>query len=193
MPQLKNRLQNEQQLDIEQEYFVWLTSIAMRDMRSCYGRLLGHLHDRVFYWSVKYDENRAQDGRMLRELFNEQHSDILKEYQIECETPCTFLELLVSLAARMNDQLYRPVAPDRTNLWFITLLNNLELLSFTTGNCAISGALQNIDAIVDRVIGRTYNSSGKGGIFPLDSKNEDQRDVELWYQMMIYIEENYAG
>jgi hypothetical protein len=33
--------------------------------------------------------------------------------------------------------------------------------------------------------------SGLGGMFPLEDPREDQRAIEIWYQMMAYINENY--
>lgn len=38
---------------------------------------------------------------------------------------------------------------------------------------------------------RLYNEDGTGGgLFPLRHATQDQREVELWYQMMAYLTEN---
>jgi hypothetical protein len=37
---------------------------------------------------------------------------------------------------------------------------------------------------------RLYTTSGYGGLFPLEEPKEDQRKVEIWYQMMAYLGEN---
>jgi hypothetical protein len=47
--------------------------------------------------------------------------------------------------------------------------------------------IQNIFIRLNR---REYDSDGgNGGLFPLNEPNEDQRDVEVWYQMMAYLQE----
>jgi hypothetical protein len=42
---------------------------------------------------------------------------------------------------------------------------------------------------LDRVIYRNYESNGHGGFFPLEDPDEDQRRVELWYQLNAYLNE----
>jgi hypothetical protein len=44
---------------------------------------------------------------------------------------------------------------------------------------------------LERVIWRTYKPDGRGGLFPLRNPNEDQRDVELWYQLNAYLLEQF--
>jgi len=47
--------------------------------------------------------------------------------------------------------------------------------------------VKKVDDILDRVIHRKYKANGEGGFFPLKETNNDQRDVELWYQMSEYV------
>jgi hypothetical protein len=45
---------------------------------------------------------------------------------------------------------------------------------------------------IDRFLSRKYDYNGVGGIFPLrKGASEDQRNVEIWYQMQSYLMENY--
>jgi hypothetical protein len=39
------------------------------------------------------------------------------------------------------------------------------------------------------LIYRNYSPSGRGGLFPLRHPDEDQRGVEIWYQMAAYLYE----
>ena len=41
------------------------------------------------------------------------------------------------------------------------------------------------------IIWRTYDSNGYGGLFPLRNPREDQRKVELWYQLNAYLLEQF--
>ncbi|MFZ1684153.1 MAG: hypothetical protein WAU88_08510, partial [Candidatus Zixiibacteriota bacterium] len=44
-----------------------------------------------------------------------------------------------------------------------------------------------IDEVLNRVIFRTYDARGNGGLFPLRRPQRDQREVELWYQASAYL------
>ena len=56
-----------------------------------------------------------------------------------------------------------------------------------------------VDKTVQRWMSRQYDSHGRGGIFPLESVPEfyesdefqNQNRLELWYQMQLYLAENY--
>jgi hypothetical protein len=52
---------------------------------------------------------------------------------------------------------------------------------------------QAIDDILDSVIWRTYSPDGRGGFFPLNQPQEDQRKIEIWYQMNKYVIEMKAA
>jgi len=58
---------------------------------------------------------------------------------------------------------------------------------------------QKVEKAIDRWMSRQYDSHGRGGIFPLKSIPEfyesgefpNQNRLELWYQMQLYLAENY--
>jgi hypothetical protein len=64
------------------------------------------------------------------------------------------------------------------------MLENLDLCQY---NDRVNLPEDKIEETLDRVIWRTYNFNGRGGIFPLRRPRQDQRDVELWYQLNAYI------
>lgn len=90
------------------------------------------------------------------------------------------LEMFIGLAERGAYQ-----TGDEMADWFYTFMVNLGL-DQTLSSTKIHRTLQ-------RVNERTYSSSGQGGLFPLMNPVEDQREVDLWYQMSAYIIENYDG
>ncbi len=46
-----------------------------------------------------------------------------------------------------------------------------------------------IEEIIHNFVWRTYDSTGYGGLFPLDDPKEDQRKVEIWYEFCAWVEE----
>lgn len=92
------------------------------------------------------------------------------------------LELLIALAERFAFEIN-----GRTDRCFWELMENLGLEDY---NDSADIPEQKIDAILQEVIWRTYARTGRGGLFPLRRTGEDQREVELWYQLNAYILEN---
>jgi hypothetical protein len=67
------------------------------------------------------------------------------------------------------------------------MVENLNLKQFTDREPL---PVSVVDETLQRVIFRTYTSSGFGGLFPLKHAPDDQRRVELWYQMCSYLLED---
>jgi hypothetical protein len=70
--------------------------------------------------------------------------------------------------------------------WFWVLLNNLGLEQCNDESDYDQNA---VDILLDQLIWREYLEDGRGGLFPLERPAEDQRDVELWYQLNAYVVE----
>lgn len=129
---------------------------------------------------VTMDENRLADGLDLRvEFAREQNFPPRHMRQLG---PCTFLEVLIGLSRRLSF-----VAGGSAPGWAWKLMDNLTLnrlsdpLSRTKHDKALT--------IIDVVTMRKYRPDGMGGFFPLAWPNEDQREIELWYQLNSYAEE----
>jgi hypothetical protein len=69
-------------------------------------------------------------------------------------------------------------------------MRNAGLDAFDDGNFDTMDDSE-VMKILDRIIERTYQRNGVGGLFPLKRDKKDQRKVELWYQMNAYLIENY--
>ena len=48
-----------------------------------------------------------------------------------------------------------------------------------------------VDIKIRRILNREYHPDGDGGLFPLMNPREDQRGVEIWYQMSAYLLEQF--
>lgn len=186
-------------LTLKEDYFSWLYSLVDNRKRS-YKRLCAELHQKVFVWSVHNDDNRCEDGLNLRHLFVEQNDldESHTEVRYFLKGDCTVFEVLVALAGRINDLTYDLKHQESTApKWFHEMILNLGLAVYTDGyNLGdrfgpVTEA--KIDEILENFISRTYDFYGHGGLFPLKRRpRENQTDVEIWYQLMKYLDENYG-
>jgi hypothetical protein len=89
----------------------------------------------------------------------------------------------------MNETLYDWDLGDQTSGWFWKLLFNtgLAALDDTYSDDTYERILYRFNIINKRL----YNEDGTGGgLFPLAHPRQDQREIEVWYQMMAYLQEN---
>lgn len=166
----------------DNEYFEWLYSqigsVKNRNPGRSYWELCRQLHSKPFVWFVPNDDNRAMDGMDLRYEWAGDRSDI-PDHWFALE--CSMLEMMIALARRAAFETSEsPVE------WFYRFLENLQIRQYTDDIYEIA-IQEEVDEVLDRVINRTYDYNGLGGLFPLHSPQQDQRDVELWYQLAAYI------
>lgn len=165
---------------LEEQYFRWLYSQVGSTTRRAHWNLLRQLHQKEFVWVVANDDNRLEDGRDLRyEFRQETHQELDHDWLDE---GCSMLEMFVGICRRLEFE-----SGMSTREWFWILLENLHLQDFTDDH---EGFEQDVDEILDTVIWRTYAEDGTGGLFPLRDPEEDQRYVEIWYQLSAYLQEN---
>jgi hypothetical protein len=180
-------------------YFKWLYNLVGNQGRS-YLKLCKVLHDKDYRWFVPNDDNRCEDGLSLRDLFIEENrlDESHTEVRYFLKGTCTMFELLVALARRINlimDEVNS--TDDNTSKWFWELLHNLGLDKFPD-NSSRDTRLDpvqeaEIDDILEKVLDRTYDFDGRGSLFPLKKRHpKDMAKVEIWYQMMLWLDENYG-
>lgn len=170
-------------------YFDWLCkkiSVKTGDYRENYSTLAYKLFTKEFYYSIERDSNRDFDGKKLREsyidTFGEPASDIPNG-------PARVLEVLIALAERCDsDIMYDPNLGDRTGFWFWTFLSNVGLDIFN--NSRFDDAL--VDDILNTWLDRRIGFNGENGIFPLKNSEQNQQEIELWYQLMAFLNENFV-
>lgn len=168
--------------DVTLPYFYWLQDTvaanSLRMHRKSYRKLLMSLYNTEYIWTIDLDVNRAYDGIALRteylELFGEGQIDV----DIWMQQKCSMFEMLIALSRRMEFQ-----AGSFTSFWFWRLLDNLNLGQFEDSYFD----QPSFDRIITRLLKRKYSESGSGGLFPLEYPQEDQRKLEIWFQMHSYI------
>lgn len=172
---------------LDEQYLTWLyrqvASISLKNPARTYWSLARQLYTKEFVWLVPNDDNRVEDGRDLRYEF-------MRVCEIEhvpeewLELGCSFLEMLIAVARRLSFE-----SEGTPSEWFWHLLENLELsrVSDKVYSRHPNDTYDEIDVILDRVIWRTYNRDGLGGLFPLRAAADDQTQVEMWYQLSAYL------
>lgn len=193
---------------ISEEYFSWLYKRVVR-LRPSYIKLCRELHAKKFRWFVHNDDNRCSDGIELRDLFIEENNLDEKHLEIRSflKADCSVFEVLVALAQRMNDLMYdlNNTQKDRSPQFFYDMVENLGFIRFTDNYSRFDGKGFPMDTRFDPVteaeinealeifLDRTYGADGRGGLFPLKKRHKlDQSTVEIWYQMMTWMDENYG-
>ena len=184
---------------MKNRYFDFLCSIVGRMYE--YSKLLGELHGMEFYSLIPNDDNRCEDGKQLREKFNdEEGQQALSQSDLG---ECTVLEMLIGLSFRLEFETMSSRWEKTPSEWFWILIDNLGLMSWewTEDNGGIDVRIprrdmerERTDYIQNKVgifLDRSYDTNGHGGLFPLRNPQKDQRRIEIWYQMSAYILENY--
>ena len=165
---------------LDELYLNWLYEQIAPAGRSTFWDLARCLYRKEFIWFVPNDDNRCGDGIDLRYEFIEALGleDVDPDWM---ELGCSMLELILGLARRLSFQ-----AEGEPRAWFWHLLDNLGLRSLTDRSRFNPSS---VDEVLDKVITRTYEPDGLGGLFPLQNPRLDQRHVELWYQLSAYLAE----
>ena len=150
--------------------------------------LVQQLYKTKFVYFVGNDIDRAYDGIELREEF----LDIHEEYAWDPDwisLECSVLEMLVALARVADFETDAGAMRGGVMGWFWTFLDNVKLKGLTD---SVWGprVLEDVTQILQQVNNREYDANGCGGYFPLRNSKEDQRYVELWYQLSAYLLEN---
>lgn len=173
---------------LDRAYLKWLCErITRRQSDPTCRQLALDLHRRDFRAIVPHDENRYVDGLKLRECFGMETNNPEAEEMLD--GPCSVLEMLVALAERMDFILAS--ADNDWAKWFWILVKNLGLKPYLLSEPDAKKKRAFNDLVIKKLVERSYADDGKGGLFPLRRPKEDQREVEIWYQMMAWIRENY--
>ena len=165
------------------EYFEWLCQIVTGDYsyRSDHRNLLWKLFDTEFSWVIENDASRAMDGLDLRD-----HFERYEHGYCDIDGRCRILEMMVALAHRCEESIMDdPNIGDRTWEWFWSMIKNLNLYSMDDKNFD----RDYVEDILTKFLNREYEPDGTGGLFTITSRNDDLRNVEIWYQMMWHLDE----
>lgn len=155
-----------------------------------YDNLLLHLYATEFYSLVPNDDNRGIDGEQLREKFTDEYGAYAESFSLP-SGPCTVLEMLIALAFRVEFDLSGGSYDRSASEWFWVLMGNLGFEIFNNKAYSKQKNVELLEDKLEMLLTREYSFNGYGGIFPLVYTREDQRKIEIWYQMSSWIIENY--
>lgn len=165
-------------MNLDGRYLVWLYSKVEADLTAGYWELLKVLYHIRFFWTVRLDDNRAEEGRDLR--FEFILSENIKNVPVDWrDEDCSFLEMLIALSRRMSEQ-----GGTDIHECFLEIIQNLGFSGYTDETYI---DYEHISEHLEDVMCRSYDENGVGGMFPLDEAGRDQRGVELLYQMYAYL------
>lgn len=170
------------------DYILWLGDLIdlnEKEDAGGYYFLIKALYKKEFYWVNEMDENRSDEGKALRELFCDDCGF--------CGIPdcingaCSVLEMMIGLARRWNAEISLTEKEDRSAEYFWLMIRNLGLEGCTDDKFDPEMVREKLDILLDR----DYSEDGKGSLFPLKRSKENQKDIEIWYQLQNYLIENY--
>lgn len=169
-------------------YFDWLYDMSCGSQSShSYRRLLSHLHDTDFRYTIEMDGNRADDGIELRYRFGSENNmepyvtALYLDYR-----PCSVLEMLTALSVRCEVHIMGdPNAGDHAEIWFGKMISNLGLENMYDSRYDE----EYVDKVLNRFMDRNYERNGEGGLFIVSDISRDMRSADIWYQMMWYLDE----
>lgn len=170
---------------VRSDYFEWMYELMCGNIYGesvTFRKLFTFLHDTEFTYFVPHDENRAADGIDLRYRFCLRHDCEDLEYCLD--GPCSVLEMMVALAIRCEERIMSdPNYGDRTSQWFWSMISSLGLSGQTDYN--FNERL--VQDVLFIFLNREYAPNGKGGLFTIRRWDRDARDVEIWHQLMAYL------
>ena len=173
-------------MDINDEYYKWLRSIVDKHIRDIsYGYLLDALYHREYDPALPMDSNRAGDGLGLRYRFSD-----LKRYRyedVEAALPetCSMLEMMIALALRCEETIMdNPQKGNRTKQWFWQMVASLGLSSMTDDNYD----RRYVRLVLNQFMRNDYEPDGHGGLFTIYGSKDDLRNVEIWVQLLWYLD-----
>lgn len=172
-------------METERKYYNYLARLVRTPESNSYTSLLNRLWKKEYYSILPNDQNREKDGLYLRQEFGSELDF----------GPCRVLEMLIALSRRMEFQLCGTDYDKSYKDLFWELIDNLDLTKFDNLEAAKDEIYLEIDGILTGWIERRYSPDGSGGVFPLKNWRNGaalgQTEVEIWYQMMLYLDENY--
>lgn len=174
------RIENE----IQEDYFEWMYAMMCEGRFApslSYRKLFEFLHEVEFIYFIPHDENRAKDGMSLRYKFCLMNNcPDLEEY---LDGPCSVLEMMVALSIKCEHIKSDPRVGDRTAQWFWGMMSNLGLSSMNDRDFND----WYVNDVVTRFLNREYDRNGRGGLFTIRRWKKDARDVEIWHQLLAYL------
>jgi hypothetical protein len=167
-------------MSINNSYFEWLCRLVCdrQHRQSSYRQMLQNIHLIPFIAINPLDENRGADGIELRYRFAREENRRSELIYLEIEK-CSVLEMMIALAVRCEEHIMEnSEIGNRTAQWFWIMVQNLGIEQ--------TSDTYDVTRIITRLLHRDYESDGRGGLFIVDT-GDDVRQIEIWYQMCLYL------
>lgn len=174
--------------EVDEEYFVWLCAKVTEhgSVGQTYWDVMRLMYRYEYVWTIVGDANRSSDANELKiEFCRSRGYDPAIFLDYDPVARVSVLEVLVALTRRAEFQTGMSEV-----LWFRRFLENLSLIDQYDAAGVDPTYVNNILYIF---VWRLYNEKGEGGLFPLSYAEEDQRNLELWFQMHTYIDQEMIG
>lgn len=152
-----------------------------------YTMLLKTLYDMEFYWVNAFDQNRALSGLNLRKDYEDEFGG--NPYEI-LDGQCSVLEMMVALSIDCEEKIMGDVRnpyENNTPRWFWSMIENVGLADASN----INYDEEKVRIIFQRILNREYEWNGDGSLFPIIHPMEDMRNVEIWYQLNWWLNEQF--
>ena len=162
-------------------YYVWLLNM-IPFVRKGYGRILRILYDIPFRVTMIQDENRVGDGLSLRSRYAAEIGlPPAAREELKLSRPCSVLEVMIALALRCEEEYMTTYSDeDPVGRWVFPMISSLGLSPRTDDRTAAG--------IVEAFLNRSYRPDGRGGLFYVPGAEEDMRTLELWSQLMLWLD-----
>ena len=181
--------------DILNEYFNWLCDIVVGkrfNENLSFTKLLVHLHETPFEWYIRNDSNRAEDGKSLRFRFglyltdnDFEEADQIANTITRGVGGCSVLEMMTALSIRCEEDIMNNASiGDRSGHWFWRMIACLHLNGMSNDHYDHVY----VDECLQTFMKRTYAPDGDGGLFRIPGIDADLREVEIWYQLLWYLD-----
>lgn len=171
---------------ISDRYFDWLVSLIAGDRLTpqySFNKLFTQLHNTAFTYINRRDADRAYDGLDLRYRFTKLHG--YYESDLDNMPPvASIFEVMVALSIRCESFMDDFTYGDRTGQWFWSMVASLGL----NGQYDSKYDEQYVKEALDRFLYRDYNPDGSGGLFTVRHCELDMRDLEIWRQLLLYLD-----
>lgn len=157
------------------DYFKWL--YEKTHLSVSYFSSIEKMFDYEFVSYIEHDDVRMADAAGLRKEYAEYKglSQDVVDYILDSK-PISVLEVLIALSERMSAE----ISADGDGFtYFIDIVDNMGILAAEPNE---------VPEICQEFVERLYPYCGMA--FRLNNPKEDQRDIDLWYQMQAYLIEN---
>lgn len=176
--------------DIVAQYFNWMCEHIDHDERyngMSYTDLFRNLYNTDFVYILDMDQNRADDGVDLRYRFGYEMGYPKEVIENKLDNkPCSVLEMMLALSIRCEEDYMDSVEDEgEASKCFWHMMHSLGLIDMTNRNYNT----QRVKTVIRKFLNRKYARNGKGGLFTVNNPRTSMRDVEIWYQMMWYLDE----